>query len=63
MHLRTAALPLPGLVSLRQKCNDDKQSAKGDNSARTALGLECAKKVITFCLNDRCRVAKQSDFP
>ena len=31
-------------------------------SARTALGLERAKKLITFRFNDRCRVAKQNDF-
>ena len=30
--------------------------------ARTALGLERAKKLIMFCFNDRCRVAKQNDF-
>ena len=31
-------------------------------SARTALGLERAKKLIMLCFNDRCRVAKQNDF-
>jgi hypothetical protein len=31
-------------------------------SARTALGLERAKKLITFCFNDHCRVADQNDF-
>ena len=31
-------------------------------SARTALGLERANKLIMFCFNDRCRVAKQNDF-
>ena len=31
-------------------------------SARTALGLERAKRVVTFCFNDRCGVAKQNDF-
>jgi hypothetical protein len=31
-------------------------------SARTALGLERAKKLIMFCFNDRCRVADQNDF-
>ena len=31
-------------------------------SARTAFGLEWAKKLITFCFNDRGRVAKQSNF-
>ena len=31
-------------------------------SARTALGLERAKKLITFCFNDRCRVNEQNDF-
>ena len=31
-------------------------------SARTALGLERAKKLTTFGCNDRCRVAKQNDF-
>ena len=30
--------------------------------ARTALGLERAKKLIMFCFNDRCRGAKQNDF-
>ena len=31
-------------------------------TARTALGLERTKKLITFCFNDRCRVSKQNDF-
>ena len=31
-------------------------------SARTALGLERAKKVLTVCFNDGCHVAKQNDF-
>jgi hypothetical protein len=31
-------------------------------SARTALGLERAKKLIVFCFNNRCRVADQNDF-
>ena len=30
--------------------------------ARTALGLERAKKLIMFCFNVRCRVAKKNDF-
>ena len=30
-------------------------------SARTALALERAKKLIMFCFNDRCRVAKQNE--
>ena len=29
---------------------------------RTAHGLERSKKLTMFCFNDRCRVAKQSDF-
>lgn len=31
-------------------------------SARTALGLDRAKKLIMYCFNDRCRVADQNDF-
>ena len=31
-------------------------------STRTTLGLERAKKLIMFCFNDRCRVAKQNYF-
>jgi hypothetical protein len=31
-------------------------------SARTALGLERAEKLIMFCFIDRCLVADQNDF-
>jgi hypothetical protein len=31
-------------------------------SARNALGLERAKKLITFCFNDRAEVQDQNDF-
>ena len=32
-------------------------------SERTALGLKRAKRLIMFCFNDRCGVAKQNAFP